>query len=86
MVLSTVHNTHTHTHNNSNIQLMLIVIFFNSVYPTAADFLFFPEQWKSGIRPWGVPQVWLFSWHYDINNPNANVAIDISTFHYALVK
>jgi hypothetical protein len=48
------------------------------VYPTAANFLFFPEQWKAGIKPWGVPQVWLFSWHYDTNNPNANVAIDIS--------
>jgi LmbE family N-acetylglucosaminyl deacetylase len=49
------------------------------VYPTAADFLFFPEQWKSGLRPWGVPQIWLFSWHYDINNPYANVAIDITS-------
>jgi hypothetical protein len=33
-----------------------------SVYPTANDFLYFPDQiFDDGLDTWGVPQIYLFS-------------------------
>jgi LmbE family N-acetylglucosaminyl deacetylase len=50
------------------------------VYPTANDFLYFPDQiFDDGLDTWGVPQIYLFSFNYNVNNPNSNIAVDISS-------
>jgi LmbE family N-acetylglucosaminyl deacetylase len=52
-----------------------------TAYPTARDWLFFPEQiLEDGLDVWKVAQVWLFSWEMDPLDQAATMKIDITPF------
>jgi LmbE family N-acetylglucosaminyl deacetylase len=48
-------------------------------YPTARDFLYFPEQFfEEHLEPWDVEQVYLFSWRWWPAPPGSNYVVNIS--------
>lgn len=61
---------HTDHHTTGKITL-------DAVYPSARDFLSWPEQTAAGLAPWIVPDVYLFQ--FSDLSPAASVYVDIGT-------
>jgi len=53
-------------------------IALDCAYPLARDFLPFNDQIRAGMSTWNVKEVWLFSYHYNREEPQSNIWIDIT--------
>ena len=54
----------------------------DTAWPACRDYLNFPDLYDSGILPWIVPEVWLFSFSKKTENNEILLKLTTSMFNY----